>query len=292
MLPYMVISALSEISLCDIHSAFISSFSDYQIPVEVALQEMVFENIQRGVDYTASFGSFADDGKLTGFILCGVRLQEGTLTYYDGATGVIPAWRRRGIAGRLLDRALADAISRGAHAFVLEVIQENLKAQRLYEAHGFSISRNLRCFQKQLEAVHPMKAAGYKVYSPDIKEFSRIAESIPLLYKPSWQNSFSSVASIFDHLTTRVLYQQGKPVGYFVLRPTTGHILQMSAEKGSSAIFRELLLQATSCTSASSLKFVNIEEKSPFIAFLEENEWTPLVDQYEMIRYFEPKQEL
>jgi GNAT superfamily N-acetyltransferase len=291
MLLDMTISALSNSSPSDIHIAFIRAFSDYQIPVEVTLQEMLFDNRQRGVDYSASFGSFAEDGMLTGFILCGVRVTEGVLMYYDGATGVIPSYRRRGIARLLLEKAIADADSRGAHAFVLEVIRENLKAQKLYKSHGFSISRNLLCFQKQLKAIPTVETSEYEIYFPGVKEFFTIAEAIPLLYTPSWQNSFSSIASIFDHLTTRVLMQNGRPVGYFVLNPSTGHILQMSAEGSSFTIFRALISLAKTCTSTEILLFINLEEKSPLITFLQEEEWTLLVGQYEMIRYYKPKQD-
>ena len=287
MLFDMIFSNLSQIPPSDIYSAFIRAFSDYQIPVEMTFQEMVLENTQRGVDYTASFGAFTDDGELTGFILCGVRENEGTLSYYDSATAVIPAYRGRGIARLLLDKVLADANSRGAHTFVLEVIQDNLKAHKLYESHGFSISRELRCFQKQLEDIHSVTTSNYEIYTPDANELFRIAESIPLLYTPSWQNSFSSVASIFDQLTTRVLTQEGNPVGYFVLNSSTGHILQMSAEAGSPEILKELISQAKLCTKANSLLCINIEGGSPFITFLKEDEWSLLVDQYEMTRHFE-----
>ncbi|MGH0052871.1 MAG: GNAT family N-acetyltransferase, partial [Sphaerochaetaceae bacterium] len=197
--------------------------------------------------------------------------------------------RGRGVGGLLLDKALDDAKSRGAYAFVLEVIQENLKAQRLYESHGFSISRSLRCLQKQREAIHSIEPSDSELHIPDADEFLMIAKTIPLPYTPSWQNTNASVTSIFGNLTTRVLNHKGHPVGYFVLYPPTGHVLQLSAKDDNPIIFQELLSHAKAFTDADSLKFINIEETSPFITFLEDEEWTLLIDQYEMIRYFEPE---
>ena len=60
---------------------------------------MAVENKQRGIDYDASFGAFADNGELVGFLFCGVRNDEGNLRYYDGGTAIIPEWRGRGIGG-------------------------------------------------------------------------------------------------------------------------------------------------------------------------------------------------
>jgi ribosomal protein S18 acetylase RimI-like enzyme len=139
----MKIAILSQVSHPAIHAAFLRAFSDYQIPVTETLEEMAVENMQRGIDYDSSFGAFADNGELVGFLFCGVRNDAGTLRYYDGGTAIIPEWRGRGIGGLLLDTVLPDANSRGAQEFILEAIQDNIKVRKLYESRGFSISRNL-----------------------------------------------------------------------------------------------------------------------------------------------------
>lgn len=50
---------------------------------------------------------------------------------------VHPAWRRQGIAQRLLIAFLDLAVDRGAHEATLEVRLSNLPARRLYEKYGF-----------------------------------------------------------------------------------------------------------------------------------------------------------
>ena len=284
----MKIARLSLASHTDIHATFIRAFSDYHIPVKETLQEMAVENTQRGIDYDASFGAFADNGELIGFILCGVRNNDGTLMYYDGGTAMIPKWRGRGIGGLLLDTVLSDAHSRGAKEFVLEVIQDNLKARKLYESRGFIISRNLRCYKKSLEDIPSIESFSYTISTPKIDEYIEVSKSLPLPYIPSWQNTNSSIISIFEHLITRVLKHGVKPVGYFVLNPSTGHILQMSAVGESPTIYLELVSHAQSYTTANIVKFINIEESSTFISYLEENGWDILIDQYEMKKYFMP----
>jgi len=287
-LHFMTIDRLSQVSHADIHAAFTRAFSDYHIPVKETLQEMAVANMQRDIDYDASFGSFADDGELVGFILCGVRNEDGNLRYYDGGTAIVPEWRGRGVGGLLLDTVLSDAKARGAHEFVLEVIQDNLKARKLYESRGFAISRSLRCFRKSLEEIPSMKSYSYTVAAPDMDGYLEVCASLSLPCIPSWQNTNASVVNIFEHLIIRVLIQGVNAVGYFVLHPHTGAIMQISAMGGSPTIYRELLALAKFCTIADMVKCINIDESSPFISFLEEQGWDPYVDQYEMITCFDP----
>jgi len=284
----MEIARLSQVSHLDIHAAFLRAFSDYQIPVKETLEEMAVENMQRGIDYDASFGAFADNGELVGFLFCGVRNDEGALYYYDGGTAIIPEWRGRGIGGLLLDTVLPDAKSRGAYDFILEVIQDNVNARKLYESRGFSISRNLRCYKKSLKDIPLMESFSYTIKTPEMDEYREVSKSLSLPYIPSWQNTNSSVLSIFEHLITRVLIHSGKPVGYFVLNPQTGHILQMSALEGSHSLYSELLSLVRTCTMADSVKFINLDDSSTFISFLEEDGWDRYLDQYEMIKCFKP----
>lgn len=284
----MKIARLSHVSHTDIHTAFLRAFSDYQVPVKETMEEMALVNLQRGIDFDASFGAFAENGELVGFIFCGVRNEAGTLRYYDGGTAIIQQWRGQGIGGLLLDTVLSDANSRGAHEFILEVIQDNLAARKLYESRGFSISRNFRCYKKLLKDIPEMNSSSYTIKTPDMDEYKEVSESLPMPYVPSWQNSNSSVLSIYEHLTTRVLSHEGKTVGYFVLNPQTGQIMQMSVRDDSPSLYSELISLAKTCIKADSIKFINIDDSSTFIEYLEENEWNRYIDQYEMITCFTP----
>jgi len=54
---------------------------------------------------------------------------------------VLPAWRRRGIAARLLDDVMTRARLLGARQLFLEVAETNDAARALYAARGFTASR-------------------------------------------------------------------------------------------------------------------------------------------------------
>jgi ribosomal protein S18 acetylase RimI-like enzyme len=55
--------------------------------------------------------------------------------------GVVPAWRRRGAGGRMLDLLLSAAGEGGYSGSVLEVVPDNEPAVRLYRSRGFSTRR-------------------------------------------------------------------------------------------------------------------------------------------------------
>ena len=68
-----------------------------------------------------------------GFSLCRVTRDESELL----SIGVAPSYRRRGVAGRLLEATMSRASATGAGVMFLEVAIDNLPAQRLYADYGF-----------------------------------------------------------------------------------------------------------------------------------------------------------
>lgn len=81
-----------------------------------------------------SFGWIVGEGHPVGLILCrGAADEMEVITLC-----VLPTARRGGIAGRLLDAALAKAGQAGSAAAFLEVAEENAAALALYRHRGFS----------------------------------------------------------------------------------------------------------------------------------------------------------
>lgn len=110
-------------------------------PGLAALHEVAFDDPWSAADIAfllRSPGAFAlgasFGGEAAGFILCRVAADEAEIL----TLAVAPARRRRGVAGALLDQAMATAMAGGAQAMFLEVAMDNPGAQALYEAHGFA----------------------------------------------------------------------------------------------------------------------------------------------------------
>ncbi|WP_448585644.1 GNAT family N-acetyltransferase [Thermaurantiacus sp.] len=72
-------------------------------------------------------------GELVGFALTRLLVHEAELLL----CAVDPAWRRRGIASRLVAASAARAGRSGARRLLLEVRESNAPARRLYETLGF-----------------------------------------------------------------------------------------------------------------------------------------------------------
>src|SRR2546423_1353485 len=90
------------------------------------------------VDLGASRVLF-DDGRPVAFALVAVREPEAWIA----GMGTLPEDRRRGYGERTLAATLEAAQERGARDVLLEVIEENRSALRLYEKLGFERVREL-----------------------------------------------------------------------------------------------------------------------------------------------------
>ena len=82
---------------------------------------------------------------LVGYVLARVIVDEAEIL----SLATLPNRRRRGVATRLLEAALADFRVRGVHAVWLEVRESNAPAQALYRAHGFVVAGRRRDYYRQ-----------------------------------------------------------------------------------------------------------------------------------------------
>jgi GNAT superfamily N-acetyltransferase len=100
-----------------------------------------------------------EDGKPVGTTI--VQRRGSTKVWIVGTVGVLPAYRRRGIARSLVERSLEIIREKGGEKAWLDVIDGNLPAHQLYESLGFEEYSGHVELQKQPDDVHPL---------PDIPE--------------------------------------------------------------------------------------------------------------------------
>jgi ribosomal protein S18 acetylase RimI-like enzyme len=111
-------------------------FSDYVIPMKSSRQFFL--------DFMSSVGGdlknvilASIDAKLVGYVNPVIDGREAWI----GGVGVVPSQRGRGIGERLMNAAEEFCRSRGVADIFLEVIEGNIRAQRLYERLGYERTR-------------------------------------------------------------------------------------------------------------------------------------------------------
>jgi ribosomal protein S18 acetylase RimI-like enzyme len=160
-------------------------FSDYFVHIELTLP--MFLNMARSesIDLGSSRVIQVDDGA-AGVALISRRGWTSRLA----SMCIAPASRGRGAGRATMDILLAEASARGDHAMVLEVIENNEPALRLYEACGFKTERRLVSYEGTFAGMEGQA----ELREVDIREVARLVTMYGLENLP-WQVSGESLAS-------------------------------------------------------------------------------------------------
>jgi ribosomal protein S18 acetylase RimI-like enzyme len=267
--------SLESLPRDEIHRAFLRAFADYSVPIEASAEQLAEMHRRRGVDHELSFGAF-EGGELVGFTFNGLGTWDGCLAGYDAGTGVVPHARGRGLAARLMGRSLERLQQAGATTYVLEVIQSNTSAFKVYERLGFRITRELLCWSVD-EVPQPATPAiavetGLSIPDPPMRDWS-----------PSWQNSDESIARASEPRTILTARRDGEDVGYAVLFES-GDLAQLAVAPGERRRgIGTALCHAARGRSARPLRIINTDARdSGTTRFLESLGGSELVRQFEM----------
>jgi ribosomal protein S18 acetylase RimI-like enzyme len=134
--------ALSEFGLAKSAVLLATAFADYLVKIQPT--EAMLWSLARSDSV-----SFADsrvallEGKPVG---AGLVARRGWTSRLAGMA-LLPEARRRGVGRALVEQLLAEATARGDRAYVLEVIEQNVAAVKLYEAARFQRVRRLVGFE-------------------------------------------------------------------------------------------------------------------------------------------------
>jgi ribosomal protein S18 acetylase RimI-like enzyme len=208
-----------------IHQAFLQAFADYYVETGGITEEVLYNRaVKNGVDFSVSVGAF-DAERLVAMTLVGLDQWKGATAAFDIGTGVVPGHRGRGVAKEMFQFALPRLRERGATRFVLEVIQENQPAIKAYKAVGFEVTREFDCFRWELA-----RGGGALDPAPDVDIRREERDSLDsfeahLDWRPSWENSFSSIRRIPDDVRLFGAYSAGECVGLLVYYPGTNWVM-------------------------------------------------------------------
>ena len=268
-----------------LYQTFTKVFSDYQVTVDMPYEAFETNLKRNGYMPDVSVGAFEQE-ELVGFVLNGVRCWDGVKTIYDLGTGVIPAFRKRGITKEMLNIVQTICQDKGIGRYHLEAIQENTAAVSLYKRQGFQVIRTLNCYiaernerklgkRKQWQMIHPQALTA---------EQWELAKSF-WNCSPSWQNSIDSVRAIADLFAYVLAEVSGNLIGYGIINKSNGDIVQLAVkhEYRRQGVATEIMWCLHGQTSSPKVKMINIDERDESLnAFLKQSGFRMFVKQYEM----------
>ncbi len=115
---------------------------DEILPMEVAsFGDGAITKIQFDERVQGPYWTVRESGALVGFMNAAVRTEHLHIMHIE----VAPVFRRRGIAGRLLDAARAFAAEAGVPRMMLRVRADNTPARSLYQKHNFRETGRRQC---------------------------------------------------------------------------------------------------------------------------------------------------
>ncbi|HEY6237063.1 MAG TPA: GNAT family N-acetyltransferase, partial [Candidatus Elarobacter sp.] len=127
------------------------------------------------------------DGVLSGVVLLAFRRDRAWI----GGFGVVPEFRRRGLARRYLDETLAIAHASGVASVELEVLTHNTAAVRLYERAGFAVVDEVVVWTREPQPPSGAEDGEARHVAYDAPAIAALARTPA----PCWQREPQSVAA-------------------------------------------------------------------------------------------------
>ncbi len=222
----ITIQNLGNISFDTLFEAFDAAFADYEISVN--REEHIRMLQRRGFKASLSFGAF-DKGRLVSFTFNGTGTFLGVPTAYDTGTGTLKEYRGRGLASQVFEASLPYLAGAGIRQYLLEVLQHNEPAVKVYRKQGFRVTREFNYFVAPVGSIKPRG----KNPDPDL-----VCKPIPLPlteevmpmwdFHPSWQNSFESIRRQEQDYIILGAFAETDFAGYGILEPSTGDLTQLA----------------------------------------------------------------
>lgn len=250
----MEIRTLSNCTLAELTATFNEAFGDYIIRLQLTEESMQTKMKGEGIVRELSVGAF-ENGQLVGLILHAVGEVDGVQTAYNAGTGVVPAHRGKRLTTAMYRYAIPLLLQKGIRQHLLEVIDGNHTAKKIYEAVGFRTVRNLSVF-RSTEAI----SVSAPVVVKSINTLPVNASFQSML--PAWQNSSASINRDPESHQLIGTFDNGHLVGFAAYVPSAGRVKQCAVcpshrrKKIGTALFQHMQQNSTT----KSLLLTNIDD--------------------------------
>lgn len=186
---------LAQTDIATISDTFNHAFADYEIPLQFTPETLQQKIYAEDIDLSVSLGAF-DNGILVGFIFFAIDTVDNIITAWDGGTGVIPTYRGQQLTQKMFAAILPTLQNKGVKRVLLEVLENNAGAKKIYEKIGFETIRTLHAYKGTI-AKTPPKYIIEILHNPDFESLSKLGD-----WQPAWQQMNKRVQNLGDMVAT------------------------------------------------------------------------------------------
>jgi ribosomal protein S18 acetylase RimI-like enzyme len=204
----MEFHTLEQIPIEALRTCFNASFADYELPLQMDETAFIHKLIVEDINLSISVGAFYNNA-LVGFILFGLDTVNGTVTAWDGGTGVIPAYRGQQLTQRMFEYAAPILKGKGTKRVILEVLENNIGAHRIYQKIGFKDVRKLHAYKGYFGSTHQQSHTIEVQTNYDTNTLTNLCD-----WQPAWQQMNNRVSNWGDAVTTIAIKQGRNIIAY------------------------------------------------------------------------------
>jgi GNAT superfamily N-acetyltransferase len=272
------IQPASSPSRRDFIAALNAAYVGYYVPIHLTLEDFDDLVYRESVQLAHSAAALECD-QVVGGALLGVRGQRG----WVGGVGVLPDYRRRGIARQMMFYLIEQARSIGITRLQLEVITENEKALALYQGLGFESVRRLLVLS--LRDVNIGSDLSLQIVKESADRLLGRLPAFDVSARP-WQRDLESLrlSLTLGELEGLAAYhrQTAKPLGMLLFSRGFSHVSIADLSATDPDIGRALLTALTRRMSAARYSYLNVPEEDPMLPMLLAAGFQTTLSQYEM----------
>ena len=210
---------LKRLSTCSFQTAlevWNEGFQGYFVDMTLSLDKFLARMSSEAISLEHSLVAFAQ-GKPVGFLLNGIRNDEGKKIAWNGGTGVIPSFRGQGVGKFLVNAAIDLYVSEAVDVATLEAISNNDIAIGLYKQCGYEIVDELTFLQSDDPSADCLSQTDSVSYSVDSVAPAAVGSLSFYSDLSAWQSQWQSLAlSCGDALIVRD--SAGGAVGYALFK--------------------------------------------------------------------------
>ncbi|QBZ98041.1 GNAT family N-acetyltransferase [Flavobacterium sangjuense] len=273
----MQIHTLENINLEVLVETFNSAFAEYFVPIKLDVKLLTDKIKSENILLKYSVGVTMNN-QLAGFILIGV--DSASSLAYNAGTGTIPEFRGQQLTEKMYAYLIPQLDKIGIQNHTLEVICENKKTLKIYEALGYSISRTLICYKGKISA---SKKSDYRIKAIDLPNETDVKQF--LNQKPAYQNSLFCIKNNPEMHSAFGAFNNERLIGYIVFDKNTLRIKQFGVDQNfrNKAIGHQLFYEVQIQIPEAVIVIINVDESdSETNNFLQNIGLNKFIAQYEM----------